>query len=106
VIRPKTIERSSRTTPYPSTISVSGLTGVVGKVTVSLNGLSHSFPDDLDIMLISPTGQKIMLMSDCGGGHPEKGDTKSVHGLAPSSEREADPEGSGALLNGAFVRFL
>src|SRR5439155_13421457 len=55
--------------PYPSTIPVSGLTGAVDKVTVTLNNFSHSFPDDVDIMLVSPTGQKVMLMSDCGGGH-------------------------------------
>jgi uncharacterized repeat protein (TIGR01451 family) len=55
--------------PYPSTISVSGLTGLVGKVTVSLNGVTHGFPDDIDIILVSPTGQKVVLMSDTGGGH-------------------------------------
>jgi uncharacterized repeat protein (TIGR01451 family) len=55
--------------PFPSSIFVSGLTGLVSKVTVNLNGLTHSFPDDLDILLISPSGQKVMLMSDAGGSH-------------------------------------
>jgi uncharacterized repeat protein (TIGR01451 family) len=55
--------------PYPSTIPVSGLTGLVGKVTVSLNGLTHGFPDDIDMILVSPSGQKVVLMSDTGGGH-------------------------------------
>jgi uncharacterized repeat protein (TIGR01451 family) len=55
--------------PYPSTIAVSGLTGIVGKVTVTLNGVTHGFPDDIDIILVSPSGQKVMLMSDTGGGH-------------------------------------
>jgi uncharacterized repeat protein (TIGR01451 family) len=55
--------------PYPSTISVSGLTGLVGKVTVSLNGVTHGFPDDIDVILVSPSGQKVVLMSDTGGGH-------------------------------------
>jgi uncharacterized repeat protein (TIGR01451 family) len=55
--------------PYPSTISVSGLTGLVGKVTVSLNGVTHAFPDDIGIVLVSPSGQKVVLMSDTGGGH-------------------------------------
>jgi len=55
--------------PYPSTISVSGLTGLVGKVTVSLKGVTHGFPDDIDIILVSPSGQKVVLMSDTGGGH-------------------------------------
>lgn len=53
---------------YPSIINISGLTGLVSKVSVTLYGMSHSFPDDLDILLVSPAGQKILLMSDAGGG--------------------------------------
>src|SRR5439155_23219859 len=55
--------------PYPSTMPVSGLSSVVGKVTVTLNGLTHGFPDYIDIILVSPSGQKVVLMSDTGGGH-------------------------------------
>lgn len=51
---------------YPSTISVTGLTGSVTKVKVSLN-LTHTFPDDLDILLVGPTGAKTLLISDAGG---------------------------------------
>lgn len=54
---------------YPSTISVSGLLGTVTNVNVSLFGLTHTFPDDLDILLVGPTGAKTMLMSDAGGSH-------------------------------------
>jgi uncharacterized repeat protein (TIGR01451 family) len=64
-----TIPDHGSASPYPSTISVSGLTGLVGKVTVSLNGVSHGFPDDVDVLLVSPSGQKVVLMSDAGGGH-------------------------------------
>lgn len=54
---------------YPSTITVTNLAGgVITNVTVTLNGLSHSFPDDLDVLLVAPGGQKVMLMSDAGGG--------------------------------------
>lgn len=56
-------------TPYPSTINVAGLSGLVSKVTVTLNGLSHGFPDDLDLLLVGPAGQKVVIMSDSGGGH-------------------------------------
>ncbi|HVF50625.1 MAG TPA: proprotein convertase P-domain-containing protein [Pyrinomonadaceae bacterium] len=53
--------------PYPSTINVSGVSGTVSKVTVQLFGMHHTFPDDLDLLLVGPQGQKMMLMSDAGG---------------------------------------
>ena len=56
--------------PYPSTIAVSGLAGVISKVTVGLNGLNTAFPaypEDFDILLVGPFAQNTMLMSDAGG---------------------------------------
>ena len=53
--------------PYPSLITVSGLVGSISNVTVTLNGLTHTFADDIDILLVSPTGAKVVLMSDTGG---------------------------------------
>src|SRR6266540_3572554 len=58
--------------PYPSTISVSQITGAVVNVSVSLNDVSHVFPDDLDVLLVGPGGQ-VMLMSDAGGGNSVSG---------------------------------
>jgi subtilisin-like proprotein convertase family protein len=52
---------------YPSTISVAGLDGSVSHVTVTLHGLTHTFPSDLDILLAGPNGQVSMLMSEVGG---------------------------------------
>lgn len=52
---------------YPSTIEVSGSARSIQKVTVTLNGLSHTFPDDLDILLVGPDGRTVLLMSDSGG---------------------------------------
>lgn len=54
--------------PYPSGLAVAGVAGTVVGVKVMLNGVSHTFPDDLDIMLVSPTGAGVILMSDAGGG--------------------------------------
>lgn len=54
--------------PYPSTINVAGVTGTVSKVTVMLEDLSHTFPSDIDILLVGPGGQRLLLMSDVGGG--------------------------------------
>jgi hypothetical protein len=55
-------------TPYPSTIDVSGLLGPVLKVTATLHGVSHAFSDDVDVLLVGPQGQRVLLMSDAGGG--------------------------------------
>lgn len=52
--------------PYPSTINVAGFVAPVTKVTVTLNSYSDGFPDDVDMLLVSPTGKKIKLMSDGG----------------------------------------
>jgi subtilisin-like proprotein convertase family protein len=53
---------------YPSKITVAGLPSNPSKVTVTLKGISHTYPDDLDILLVGPGGQKVLLMSDAGGG--------------------------------------
>jgi Ca2+-binding RTX toxin-like protein/methionine-rich copper-binding protein CopC len=61
-----TIPAVGSATPYPSTINVSGVSGNIANIEVSLSGLSHSFPDDVDMFLLGPGGQKVMLMSDAG----------------------------------------
>ncbi len=53
--------------PYPSRVFVAGLVGTVANVSVTLNNLSHAFPDDLDLLLVGPQGQTLVLMSDAGG---------------------------------------
>ena len=56
---------------YPMTQAVSGPDGtVVSDVNASLLGVHHNSPDDLDVLLVGPQGQKVMLMSDaCGTNH-------------------------------------
>ena len=56
--------------PYPSNMTVSGVSGTITDVNVILYDIDHSFPDDIDIILVSPTGQVVTLMSDCGGTTP------------------------------------
>lgn len=67
------IDRSADSNPpgtaslYPSTINVSGMAGTIAHIDVGLNGVSHTFPDDVDVLLVGPGGQRVMLMSDVGG---------------------------------------
>jgi subtilisin-like proprotein convertase family protein len=61
-----TINDAAPATPYPSNIVVSGLTG--NKVVkVKFNQMNHTFPGDIDILLVGPGGQKMEVMSDQGG---------------------------------------
>src|SRR5215212_1686168 len=54
---------------YPSTIGVRDMQGPVTDVQVTLNGVSHTRPRDLDVVLVAPDGSKVILMSDaCGDG--------------------------------------
>jgi subtilisin-like proprotein convertase family protein len=79
-----TINESGKATPYPSSITVSGVphstttTGArVSKVEVTLNNLTHAFAQDLQILLVGPGG-KVMLMNDAGGNTST---TKAVSGV-------------------------
>lgn len=67
---PISIPSSGNASPYPAPITVSGLQGVVSRVTVRLALLSHVRPGDVDVLLVGPAGQKVMLMSDVGGSTP------------------------------------
>jgi len=68
-----TIADNAAASPYPSDIVVSGVSAGVRRVTVQLDGVTHTFPEDIDIALVAPNGQCAMLMSDVGGNVPISG---------------------------------
>ncbi|MFN8445952.1 MAG: DUF11 domain-containing protein [Caldilineaceae bacterium] len=51
---------------YPSVINVANVVDSVVNVAVTLHHLSHSQADDLDILLVGPSGDSVTLMSDVG----------------------------------------
>ena len=69
-------------TPYPSTIDVTGVGGTITNVTLRLNDLSHTFPDDIDMLLVGPAGQKVVIFSDAGGGNSLNNVTVTLHDAA------------------------
>ena len=71
--------------PYPSTINVSGMAGAVSKVTVKLNQIAHTYPDDIDVLLVGPGGQSVLLMSDVGGAVGVSGVTVTLDDAATKS---------------------
>ena len=84
-----TIPDSGAATPYPSAITVSGLGGTLRKVTAKLTGISHTWPDDIDVLLVGPGGQKVMLMSDTGGSLGLTGVTLTFDDTAASALPDA-----------------
>src|SRR5215210_4342198 len=67
-----TIPDSGAANPYPSTINVSGLVTAIsntpGNVKVTLNGLNHTYPADLGIVLVGPTGAALLLQDRVTSG--------------------------------------
>jgi subtilisin-like proprotein convertase family protein len=60
-------ETPGTASPYPSEIIVSELGASVTDVNVTISGLTHSWPDDIGLLLVSPAGQSAILMTDSGG---------------------------------------
>lgn len=64
-----TITDNNSASPYPSPIEVACLPGLIKHLMVTLDGVTHNFPDDIDVLLTGPGGQAIKLLSDAGGGN-------------------------------------
>ncbi|MBP6004013.1 MAG: hypothetical protein KA746_11310, partial [Pyrinomonadaceae bacterium] len=67
-LAPITINDNTTASLYPSVATVSGVNPSITRVRVQLNNFTHTFPDDVDVILEGPQGQKAMIMSDAGGG--------------------------------------
>jgi subtilisin-like proprotein convertase family protein len=84
-------------TPYPSVIEVSGLGPSVTDVNVTVTGLTHGWPDDIGLLLVSPEGQSVILMTDSGGGSPVSNITLTFDDAA------SDPVPNTALVSGTYL---
>jgi hypothetical protein len=84
--------------PYPSEKSAQGFNqGTILDVNLSLKNFSHTFPDDVDVLL-SKKGRTRTVMSDVGGGTPVNNitlnlDDESPNGFLPDN---------GPLVGGKF----
>ena len=75
---------------------MAGLAGTITKVTVALNGVSHTFPDDIDILLVGPGGN-LIIMSDVGGSTAVTGITLTLDDAAAAGLPDTGP-----LVSGTF----
>jgi uncharacterized delta-60 repeat protein/uncharacterized repeat protein (TIGR01451 family) len=87
------INDATNATPYPSMIHVSEVNGVVAKATVTVSNLYHTWPGDIDMLLVSPAGQKSYLMAKCGGGN-------SISRVTLTFDDSGSPLGSGVIVSG------
>src|SRR5919107_1865906 len=99
------IPSQGQATPYPATLNVSGLSGTITDLNVSLKGVSHTFPDDIEALLVGPGGQRVILMANVGGGGDLNGadltfDDEAAGGLPDSAQISAGtykPTGIGSI---------
>ncbi len=94
---PITIPSSGTATPYPSVINVVGATTNIEYITVTINGLSHTFPSDVQALLVAPGGQRVLLFGGAGSSFPI---TNVTFTLAPDAASNI-PTGS-QLLPGTY----
>jgi VCBS repeat-containing protein len=89
--------------PYPvanQPADISGLTGSITDLNVTLKGLSHTNPDDLDILLVGPAGQTVALMSDMGGSFIIDNVNLTFDDAAPAALPDASQITSGVYRPG------
>jgi hypothetical protein len=80
-----TLSDNASASPYPSTITISDLPGTISKVTATLRGFAHTWPSDVDVILVSPDGQTVSLMGAAGGGTAVSGVTLTFDDDAASA---------------------
>jgi uncharacterized delta-60 repeat protein len=61
------INDDTTASPYPSTINISGLGGVVVKATVTLTNMNHGSASDIGVLLAAPDQQDTLLIAHAGG---------------------------------------
>ena len=85
--------------PYPSAINVVGMNPVLTNVTVTLRNLTHTWVSDLDVLLVGPAGQKVLLMSDVGEAFNANNVTVTLSDAASSNL-----PASGSFANGGTYK--
>jgi len=69
----------------------------ITRMVVRLNDVAHTFPDDLDVLLVGPGGENLILMSDAGGDT----DSDNVN-LVFFDDAETRIPDQGPLISGVF----
>jgi subtilisin-like proprotein convertase family protein len=92
-----TINTVGTATPYPSSILVAGGPALLTNVSLSINGFSHTFPDDMGILLQAPNGDTVVIEDGAGDGT----DAVGLNWVFDDSFAAPLPT-AGALVSGNF----
>ena len=100
------IPSSGVATPYPAPISVSGLPANAVIKSITFNGVTHTWPSDIDVLLQSPSGTNVTVMSDIGGSSAISGRVYTLDDAAAANMTSSNnasgtylPTNSGATDN-------
>jgi uncharacterized delta-60 repeat protein len=63
---PIVINDNTNASPYPAVIQIAGVGGTLIKATVTLSGLYHSSPSDVDALVVCPSGTNTLIMANAG----------------------------------------
>lgn len=84
ILVPGGVGTSGPASPYPTSILVGGQQTSLSSVKVLLHGFTHTFPGDLDVLLVAPNGGSVLLMSDAGAQFDVIGVELVIQDGAPS----------------------
>jgi subtilisin-like proprotein convertase family protein len=105
---PITISQNSVATPYadskglPNSTNIvdASVKGTIEKMSVTLNGFSHTYPNDVQVMLVGPNGSGglngVVLMANIGGG-------QSASGLTLTFDDVGASPGTAPLASGFYA---
>ena len=79
---------------YPIVFNVPD-SGLIARVAITLGGLSHTWFDDIDALLVGPSGTAVQFLSDAGGSSDPDGDYTfdDVNGTAAIPDSAYAPPG-------------
>ncbi|MEX2244343.1 MAG: PEP-CTERM sorting domain-containing protein [Fimbriimonadaceae bacterium] len=92
---PVTIPASGPATPNPIVFAVGALDGLLNNVSISYQGLSHTFPDDIGSVLFNPADTGTWLFDGPGGGEDLLGVTWNLDDSFAAALTDVGPNPSG-----------
>jgi hypothetical protein len=88
---------------YPSQLEVTGFTGRVADLNLTLSGFAHEVPDDVEVLLVAPgDAAKVLVFSNAGGSTAVSGIDLTLDLSAPTTLPDANPLTSGTFAPGNY----